>query len=152
MVLDTGAAVNLARFRWLGNHYLLSNKRGFPRVSTYRACARFKFGDGPLGAVRVAADITVGTAGGGHCAGSGCSAEYFAADITLRRGTFAALVLEADIPTSLREGASEAFGVPSDSSRDVLTRWEHMAEIPLKVNQLGHYVAFCDRSLLRSVP
>ena len=48
MVLDTGAAGNLARFRWLGNRNSPFKKRGLPRVSTYPAGARFKFGGGIL--------------------------------------------------------------------------------------------------------
>ena len=51
-VLDAGAAANLGRFRRLGT--LLLEELGLPRVSTYPAYARFKFGDGRLwgGALR----------------------------------------------------------------------------------------------------
>ena len=57
VVFDTGAADNLACFRWLGNRNLLVGKHGFTRAS-----AAF-FGDGRVGEVRSAADITVGSAG-----------------------------------------------------------------------------------------
>ena len=63
---------------------------GLPRVSTYPAQARFEFGDGRMGDVRFAANITVGIAGA--------------------EGNFTAFVLDADIPASLRKGALEALG------------------------------------------
>ena len=85
VALETGATANLAYFRWLGNRNSLLEKRGFRRVSTFWACARYKFCDGRLGEVRFAAGNPVGLAG--------C------------RGTFAACALEADIPAVLRKGA-----------------------------------------------
>ena len=58
-------------------------------------------------------------------------------------------MLGADFPASLREGVLEASGVQFDSSRDVLTRRKHVAEILPAVNREGRYsisvVAFCDR-------
>ena len=51
-------------------------------MAAFPVCVRIEFGDGLLGEVRYAADITVGIAG--------------------RGGTLTASVLEADIPASLR--------------------------------------------------
>ena len=67
---------NLARFRGLARRNRILERRGFLRVSTYPACARFKFGDGRLGEARHAADVPVGTAviaGRRVCAGGGYS-------------------------------------------------------------------------------
>ena len=89
VVLDTGATANLVCFRWLGHHNTLLEQQGLPRVPTYPAQARFKFGDGRTGDVCFAADITVGIAGA--------------------KGTFTAFVLDADIPALLCKGALEAL-------------------------------------------
>ena len=51
VVLDTGATANLACFRWLSRRNSLPEQKGFPRVLTYPAQARFKFGDGRSGNV-----------------------------------------------------------------------------------------------------
>ena len=77
-VPETGAALNLACFRLLGNRNLFLEEHGFPRVSTCLAYARFQFGGGHLGKVRFATDIPVGIAGW--------------------QGTFTAFVLGADVP------------------------------------------------------
>ena len=96
VVLGTGIAAALARFRRLGNLNAPLGTHGLPRVSTYPACPRLKFGDGRPGKVRFAADITVGTAS--------CT------------GAFAALVLDADTPAILRRGALGAPRGQSDFS------------------------------------
>lgn len=80
VVLNMGAAANPARFCCLSNRNLPPEKHGLPRVSTYSACARFQFGDGRLGEVRLAVDIHAG--------------------IEVRKRTFAAFALDADIPAS----------------------------------------------------
>ena len=90
VVLDTDAAANIARSRWLRNRNLFLGALGQPHVSTYLACARFKFDDRRLGEVSFAADTTVGA--------TGCKA------------AFTAFALDADTPASLRKGASEALG------------------------------------------
>ena len=56
VVLDIGAAANLACFRLLAHRNRILEREGFLRVPTYPAGARFKFGDGRLGEVRHAAD------------------------------------------------------------------------------------------------
>ena len=61
LVLDNGAAANSVRYKWLGRR---SNIWGIPRAETHPACARFEFGDGPLGDVRCVADIPAGVVGG----------------------------------------------------------------------------------------
>ena len=76
VILNTGATANLVRFRWLAHRSSLLGNMCLPRVTTYPAWARFKFGDGRMGDVRFAADITAGTAGA--------------------RGNFAASALDAD--------------------------------------------------------
>ena len=58
-------------------------------ISFMPLTACFKFGDGRVYEVKHAADIEIGIAG--------------------RRGAFAALVLEADIPALPRKGALEAL-------------------------------------------
>ena len=77
-VLDTGATANLVRLKWLANHKSHLQKTGLPKVNTYPAAARIKFGDGRIGEVRPAADIQVGIAG--------------------RKSTCSAFVLEAAFP------------------------------------------------------
>ena len=63
VALNTGAPANSVCCELLGNHFLLVGKQGLPRVSTYPS--RFRFGDGRIGGVRYAADITAGIAGRG---------------------------------------------------------------------------------------
>ena len=120
VVLDTGATANLACFRWLSRRNSLLEQKGFPRVLTYPAQARFKFGDGRAGNVCFAADITAGIAGA--------------------KGAFTACGLDADIPALLRKGASAALAGQSDFARNTLTLGPRGIEIPLKVNAMGHYI------------
>ena len=101
VVLDTGATANLVCFRWLSHHNSLLEQQGLPRVLTYPAQARFKFGDGRTGNVCFAADITVGIAGA--------------------KGAFTAFALDADIPALLCKGASEALAGQLDFARSTLT-------------------------------
>ena len=89
VILDTGATANLVRFKWLPHHNELLSRRGLPRVDSYPAHAIFKFGDGRVGEVCHAADITVGVAG--------------------FKGTFTAFVLDSDIPALLSKGALESL-------------------------------------------
>ena len=51
VVLDTGASAILVRYMWLGHHSNFSERWGVPRVETYPACARSKFGDRRFGEV-----------------------------------------------------------------------------------------------------
>ena len=60
---EAGATARLARFRLSARRNRIWGKKGFPRVSTYPACARFRFGDWRLGEVRHSADIPAGIAG-----------------------------------------------------------------------------------------
>ena len=90
VVLDTGATANLACFRWLNHYNPMLGRAGLPCVSTHPAQARFKFGGDRPGAARFAEDIPAGAAGA--------------------KGNFTGFVLGADIPASLRQGASEALG------------------------------------------
>ena len=87
---QTGAAAKLVCSKCLENHNSLSGRRELPRVSTYPASARFKFGGGSLRKERSAADITIGAAG--------------------LRGALAAFAPEAGIPALLRKGALGAPG------------------------------------------
>ena len=48
VISNTGAAVNIARLRRLSHHSSLVEKMGRPRVPTYTAKARFKFGNGRM--------------------------------------------------------------------------------------------------------
>ena len=63
VVPDTGATANFVCFRWLEHQNQLLESYGYQRVSTDPPKARFRFGDGRLGEVRLAADIPVGLAG-----------------------------------------------------------------------------------------
>ena len=73
-----------------------------------------------MGGVCHAADITVGIAGS--------------------KGTFTAFVLDADIPALLRKGALEALAGQLDFARNALTLGSRGVEIPLQVNDAGHYI------------
>ena len=120
VVLLAGTAANLVCFKWLGNHISLPRKTGGPKVNTYLAMARFRFGDSRIGDVRYASDIKVGTPGSS--------------------GAVAAFVLEADVAALLRAGALEALGGQLDSARDALTIRNYGVDILLKVNEMGRYV------------
>ena len=76
-ILDTAATASLVRFRWLTHRNSILEKVGIPRLSTYLALARFKFGGGGIGDARFVADIAMGAAGA--------------------KGIFTASVLDADI-------------------------------------------------------
>ena len=99
---------------------MLLEKHGSPRVSTYPACARFKSGGGRHWEVRLAADIPVGIAGS--------------------IGKLAAILLEADIPSFLSNGTLMALGGQPDISSDMLSLRKRGADIPLKIDQMRHYV------------
>ena len=119
-VLNASAAPNLARFRWVGHHNEYSEREENPRVTAYAACARYKFGDGRLGEVRRAADISAGIAGS--------------------RGKFAPSATEKDISALLRRGALGGLGGRSNPFRDISSLRKQGEAIPLKVHQMGHYV------------
>ena len=93
---------------------------GFPRVLTYPAQARFKFGDGRTGNVCFAADIAAG------CAGA--------------KGAFTAFALDADIPALLCEKALEAPAGQLDFARSTLTLGSRGFGITPKVNAVGHHI------------
>ena len=95
-------------------------RQGLGKAVPYLSIARFKFGDGRIGEVKHAADIKVGVAG--------------------RKGTFAAFVLDADIPALLRKGALEALGAQLDFDKDMLSLLRHGVRVPLGVNAMGHYI------------
>ena len=63
VILNAGATANLVCSWRLNHHNSPSEKVGLPRVPTYPAQARFKFGDGRMGDVKFAAEITAGVAG-----------------------------------------------------------------------------------------
>ena len=94
---------------------------GFLKEAPCSTTARLKFGDGRVGGVKRAAEIKV------------CG-------IPGRRGAVAAFVLDADIPALLREGALEALGGQLDFEHDSVTLRKHGVEVPLGVNEMGHYV------------
>ena len=93
---------------------LLRGDTGVLPVQPYPARARTQFGDGRLGDVGGAADIPVGIRGG--------------------QWKSAALLLDADIPGLLREGASEAPGEQSDCARNVLTLNKMGVAVPPNVS------------------
>ena len=111
-VLDSGAAANLVSIKWSEHRNKISERWGIQRAETFPRRAQFKSGDGRLGEVRCAADIPVGTAG--------------------KRGTFAALVPEANILALLREGALEALGGRLDFCCDIVKLRQQWVDIPLK--------------------
>ena len=116
VALDSGATVNLVCLKWLGNRNLFSQKLGLPVVAPYSTTTRFKFGDGRVGEVQHAADITAGIAG--------------------REGASAMFALGADTPAPLRRGALEALGGQPDFERDMLTIRKHGVRDPLRVNEM----------------
>merc|ERR1712052_65500 len=90
------------------------------KVHLYPSAARFKFGDGRIGEVQYAANISVGIAG--------C------------KGTFTAFVMDAEVPALLRKGALEALGAQLDFAKDTLWLERHSICVPLGLNAMGHYV------------
>ena len=91
-----------------------------PRVTTYPASARFKFGDGRLKGVRCSADFPAGTAG--------------------YREKFTACGSEAESPVVLRTGAVEALGGQLVFSVHLLTLLKQGVDIPLKMSNAGQQV------------
>ena len=76
VVLDTGATANLVCRSWLVNRNLFLERLGMEKVHPYPSAARFKFGDGRIGEVQYAANISVGIAGcKGGCGDSGIIAK-----------------------------------------------------------------------------
>ena len=63
VVLDAGATANLVRRAWLANRNQFLRRLGMEQAHLYPSAARFQFGDGRIGEVRHAANITVGVAG-----------------------------------------------------------------------------------------
>ena len=63
VALGAGAIANSVSFKWLGNRTSFLRMMGFPRVISYSAMARFKFGNGAASEVEHAADIKFGVAG-----------------------------------------------------------------------------------------
>ena len=120
VILDTGATANLVCFNWLAHHNDLLARRGLPKVVSYPAHAMFKFGDGRLGEVCHAADITVGVAG--------------------VKGTFTAFVLDSDIPALLSKGALESLQGCLDFAQRTLTLGRSGKVIPLQMSDMGHYI------------
>ena len=120
-VLNASAAPNLARFRRVGHRNEYSEREENPRVTAYAACARYKFGDGRLGEVRRAADISAGIAGS--------------------RGKFAPSATETEgISAFLRRGALGGVGGRSGLFRDISSLRKQEEAIPLKAHQVGHCV------------
>ena len=120
VVLDTGLTANSVSYNWLGSLNLFLEEKGIAKAAPYPSPGRFKFGDGRAGEVKRAVDIMVGNTG--------------------REGAFAALALDAEIPTFLRKGALEALGDQLDFENDVLSPWRHGVRGPLNANEMGHYV------------
>ena len=119
VVLDTGATANLVCRQWLANHNRFLERQGIEKAHLYPADARFKFGDGRIGEVRYAADITVGIAG--------------------RKGSFTAFVLDAEIPALLCKGALEALSAQLDFAKGTLWLERHGICVPLGLSDMGHY-------------
>ena len=90
LAFDARTPANLGCSKWLDRHDSNLERWRVPRAETFPARARFKFDDGRLRGVRLAATIPLGIPGG--------------------RGLSAAFVLEADIRAVLRKGALEAVG------------------------------------------
>ena len=76
-------------------------RRGATRAETYPACARFAFGEGPLGQVLCAADSPL--------------------EIEGNRGQFTTFALEAESPALSRRGGLEAPEGQLGALRDIST-------------------------------
>ena len=96
-----GAVANSVCPEYLERHTSILKCWGVPRAETCPARARFKFGDGDLGAVRRAANILAAIAGG--------------------RGKLTASLLEAAIQALLRRGALGALGGQLAFARTIST-------------------------------
>ena len=90
------------------------------KAHLYPSADRFKFGDGRIGEDQHAANITVGVAG--------------------RKGSFAACVVDAEIPALLCKGALEALSAQLDFAKDTLLLERHGVCVPLGPNAMGHYI------------
>ena len=90
-----GANAHFACSRLLERRNRILERTGLLRVSTYPACARFRFGGGRLGAVRHTADIAVGKAN--------------------NAGEFTAPAPEAEIPALSLKCALEPLGGQAES-------------------------------------
>ena len=119
VILDTGATANLVCFRWLNQHNAMLEKVDLARASTCPAHAPFKFGDRSMGGSKLAADISLGSAGA--------------------NGAFTTFVLDADVPAPLRKGALGALCGRLDCYQDTLALGLRGVEILLRVNDLGRY-------------
>ena len=60
------------------------------------------------------------------------------------KGALTAFALDADIPALLCKGALGALAGQLDFARETLTLGSRGIEIPLKVNDLGHYILSVD--------
>ena len=101
LVLDYGAAANLACFKWSGRRDSVPKKFAVPPALAYPARPPFKFGGGQRGEVRNAADILSGIAGGPR--------------------EFTAFRMDADVLLFLRKGALAALGGQLDFPRNAAT-------------------------------
>ena len=119
-VLETGAAENSACLKWLHRHTATPERLGTPLTRSNPACAKFKFGNGDVVEVRIAADIPDGIAG-----------------IQAALTTFPA---GAEIPTTLRLGDLEPFRGKLNPPRNFLRLGKMGAEAPLRLNKAGRYV------------
>ena len=117
-LLDAGATANLVRRAWLANHNQVLERLGMEKVHLYPSAARFKFGDGRIGEVQYAANISVGIAG--------C------------KGAFTAFVMDAEVPALLRKGALEALGAQLDFAKDTRLLERRGICVPLGLNAMGH--------------
>ena len=112
VVQETGAMTNLVCVKLLGRHNSILGRWGVPGAGPYPARARFKFGDGRPGEVRVAEGIPAEIAGG--------------------RGKWTAFGQQADAPAVMRKGALGALGGKVDSSRHASPLNKQRVNIPPK--------------------
>ena len=98
VALDTGAAANLACLKWLHSRNAALERFGIPIAQPNPACARIKFGNGPMKGARFAANVPAANAD--------------------RRITPATSLVGSDIPALSSEGACESLergiGAPSE--------------------------------------
>ena len=120
MIIDTGASANPVGARWPNNQNTILRSLGRAEAKFTPASASFRSGYGHVGIAHKAAIVPIA--------------------ITDRTGHFMAYVADADIPALLGKEELETLSAHLDFRRRVLTVETLGADIPLRMNAVGHCI------------